>query len=185
MQQADMRESHQARGPKTLLTIEQARERKLATDWGTLDIPKPGFLGVRVLDPVPLEQIVPFIDWSPFFHTWELRGRYPKILDDSEVGPKARELLDDARALLQKIIEQKLLTAKAVYGFFPANSVGDDIELYTDDTRTTVLTTFHTLRQQGRNRKDSLTSRWRTSSRQRRRGCKTTWERLRSPAASG
>ena len=149
LQQADIRESHQARGPKTLLAIEQARERRLPSDWATLDIPKPAFLGVRVLDPVPLEQIVPFIDWSPFFHTWELRGRYPKIFDDSEVGPKARELFDDARGLLQKIIEQKLLTAKAVYGFFPANSVGDDIELYTDDTRTTVLTTFHTLRQQG------------------------------------
>jgi 5-methyltetrahydrofolate--homocysteine methyltransferase len=129
LQQADIRVSHQARGPKTLLTIQQARERKLPSDWVTLDIPKPAFLGVRVLDPVLLDQIVPFIDWSPFFHTWELRGRYPKILDDSEVGPKARELFDDAKALLQKIIEQKLLTARAVYGFFPANSVGDDIEL--------------------------------------------------------
>ena len=114
-----------------------------------MDIPKPDFLGVRVLDPVPLERIVPFIDWSPFFHTWELRGRYPKILDDPEVGPKAKELFDDAKALLQKIVQQELLTAKAVYGFFPANSVGDDIELYTDESRATVHATFHTLRQQG------------------------------------
>jgi 5-methyltetrahydrofolate--homocysteine methyltransferase len=149
LQQVGIRDSHQARGPKTLLPIEQARERKLPSDWATLDIPKPAFLGARVLDPVPLERIVPFIDWSPFFHTWELRGRYPKILDDPEVGPKAKELFDDAQALLQKIIQQKLLTAKAVYGFFPANSVDDDIELYTDETRTTVRAIFHTLRQQG------------------------------------
>jgi 5-methyltetrahydrofolate--homocysteine methyltransferase len=149
LQQVGIRDSHQARGPKTLLHIEQARERKLPSDWATLDIPKPAFLGARVLDPVPLERIVPFIDWSPFFHTWELRGRYPKILDDPEVGPKAKELFDDAQALLQKIIQQKLLTAKAVYGFFPANSVDDDIELYTDETRATVRAIFHTLRQQG------------------------------------
>jgi 5-methyltetrahydrofolate--homocysteine methyltransferase len=149
LQQDAIRDSHQARGPKTLLGIEQARERKLPSDWASLDIPKPAFLGARVLDPVPLERIVPFVDWSPFFHTWELRGRYPKILDDPEVGPKAKELFDDAQALLQKIIQQKLLTAKAVYGFFPANSVDDDIELYTDETRATVRAIFHTLRQQG------------------------------------
>ncbi|HEY3198310.1 MAG TPA: methionine synthase [Nitrospirales bacterium] len=149
LQQDGIRETHKTQGPKTLLSIEQARERKLSTDWKTLDIPKPAFLGLRVMDPVPLEQIIPYIDWSPFFHTWELRGRYPKILDDPDVGPKARELFDDAKALLQKIVQQKLLTAKAVYGFFPANSVEDDIELYTDDTRTKVLATFHTLRQQG------------------------------------
>jgi 5-methyltetrahydrofolate--homocysteine methyltransferase len=149
LQQDAIRESHQARGPKALLTLEQARARRLSSDWQAMDIPKPDFLGVRVLDPVPLERIVPFIDWSPFFHTWELRGRYPKILDDPEVGPKAKELFDDAKALLQKIVQQKLLTAKAVYGFFPANSVGDDIELYTDESRATVHATFHTLRQQG------------------------------------
>src|SRR5438094_1615918 len=149
LQQDAIRDSHQTRSPKALLSIEQARERKLPSDWRAIDIPKPAFLGVRVLDPVPLERIVPFIDWSPFFHTWELRGRYPKILDDPEVGPKAKELFDDAKALLQKIVQQKLLTAKAVYGFFPANSVGDDIELYTDESRATVHATFHTLRQQG------------------------------------
>ena len=149
LQQVGIRDSHQTRGPKALLSIEQARERKFSSDWPALDIPKPAFLGARVLDPVPLERIVPFIDWSPFFHTWELRGRYPKILDDPEVGPKAKELFDDAQALLQKIIQQKLLTAKAVYGFFPANSVGDDIELYTDESRSTMRAIFHTLRQHG------------------------------------
>jgi 5-methyltetrahydrofolate--homocysteine methyltransferase len=149
VQQDAIRESHQARGPKALLTLDQARARRLSSDWQAMDIPKPAFLGARILDPVPLERIVPFIDWTPFFHTWELRGRYPKILEDPEVGPKAKELFDDAKALLQKIVQQKLLTAKAVYGFFPANSVDDDIELYTDDTRTTVRAIFHTLRQQG------------------------------------
>src|SRR6185436_7352686 len=84
------------------------------------------------------------IDWSPFFHTWELRGRYPTILENSE----AKKLFDDAQKLLQEIVDQKLLTARATYGFFPANSAGDDVELYTDDSRTPVLTTFHFLRQQ-------------------------------------
>jgi len=91
---------------------------------------------------------VPFIDWSPFFHTWELRGRHPTIFNDPVVGPRAKELYDDALALLSKIVDQRLFTANGVYGFFPANSLGDDIELYTDDRRTVVLTTVHTLRQQ-------------------------------------
>jgi len=96
----------------------------------------------------PLDQLIPYIDWSPFFHTWELRGRYPTILEDPVVGSKAKELYDDALALLRKIVDQRLFTANGVYGFFPANSLGDDIELYTDDRRTEVLTTFYTLRQQ-------------------------------------
>jgi 5-methyltetrahydrofolate--homocysteine methyltransferase len=99
-----------------------------------------------VLDQFPLDQIIPFIDWTPFFHAWELRGRYPQILDE----PKAKELFDDAEQLLNEIVEHQLLTARAVYGFFPANSVGDDIELYSDDSRSQVLSTFHTLRQQMR-----------------------------------
>ena len=86
-----------------------------------------------MLDNFPLAELVPFIDWSPFFHTWELRGRYPAILED----PKAKELFDDAQKLLKRIVAEKLFTARAVYGFFPANSVGDDIELYTDESRRT------------------------------------------------
>jgi 5-methyltetrahydrofolate--homocysteine methyltransferase len=101
-----------------------------------------------VLRNFPLEKIVPFIDWSPFFHAWEIRGRYPAIFEDATVGSKARELFNDAERLLNNILSQNLLTAHAVYGFYPANSVGDDIELYTDESRTKVLTTFHTLRQQ-------------------------------------
>jgi len=144
LDQEQARQAYQDRGPKVLLTLEQARARRPSIDWKAADIHAPVFTGVRTLDQFPLDQIVPFIDWSPFFHTWELRGRHPQILDE----PRAKELFDDAQKLLREIVDHKLLTARAVYGFFPANSVGDDIELYTDDTRTGVLTTFHTLRQQ-------------------------------------
>src|SRR5581483_4927265 len=144
-EQERLREKHRAqRDTKPLLTIAQARARRTPIDWKAADIAKPAFTGVKVLDRVPLEELAPFIDWSPFFHTWEMRGRYPAILDD----PKAKALFEDAQKLLKRIVSEKLLTAKAVYGFFPANSVGDDIELYTDESRRTVLTTFHTLRQQ-------------------------------------
>ena len=140
-----LRREHLAqRDTKPLLNIAQARARRTLIAWQAGDIAKPAFTGVRVLENFPLAELVPFIDWSPFFHTWELRGRYPAILDD----PKAKELFQDAQKLLQRIVAEKLLTARAVYGFFPANSVGDDIELYTDDSRTQVLTTFHMLRQQ-------------------------------------
>jgi 5-methyltetrahydrofolate--homocysteine methyltransferase len=133
---------------RKLLPIEEARRRRTPIQWRSDDIPKPAFTGLRVLTDFPLEKIVPFIDWSPFFHAWELRGRYPALFDDPNTGPKARELFDDAQKLLKQIVGQKLFTANAVYGFWPANSVGDDIELYTDETRTHVLKTLHTLRQQ-------------------------------------
>jgi 5-methyltetrahydrofolate--homocysteine methyltransferase len=144
-EQDRLRRQHLAqKDNKPLLTIEKARERRTPIDWKAGDIPKPELAGARTIDNQSLEELVPFIDWSPFFHTWELRGRYPAILDD----PKAKELFDDAQKLLQQIVREKLLTARAVYGFFPANSVGDDIELYTDETRRQTLMTFHTLRQQ-------------------------------------
>ncbi|WP_447980379.1 methionine synthase [Candidatus Nitrospira bockiana] len=149
LEQERIREAHADRGPKRLLTIEEARARRLPVRWRAEDLAKPAFTGVRVLDRVPLEQLVPFIDWTPFFHTWELRGRYPAILEDPAVGGRARELFDDARRLLEEIVEGRLLSAKGVYGFFPANSIGDDIELYTDESRTRVLGVVHTLRQQG------------------------------------
>ncbi|HXC97746.1 MAG TPA: methionine synthase, partial [Verrucomicrobiae bacterium] len=140
-----LRREHAAqKDHKPLLPIAKARERRTPVDWAISDVPTPAFTGARVLENFLLEELVPFIDWSPFFHTWELRGRYPAILDD----PKAKELFDDAQALLKRIVAEKLFTARAVYGFFPANSVGDDIELYTDESRKQVLTTFHTLRQQ-------------------------------------
>ncbi|MFQ5992011.1 MAG: methionine synthase [Nitrospiraceae bacterium] len=147
--QEHIREVHHGKQPlKPLLNLAEARARKLASDWKTVDLPKPSFLGARVMDRFPLDQIVPFIDWSPFFHTWELRGHYPQILDDPRVGSRATELFQDAQKLLKEIVGGELLTARGVYGFFPANSVGDDIELYTDASRKKVLTTLHTLRQQ-------------------------------------
>src|SRR2546427_446878 len=139
---------HQGRGGKALLALAEARVRRTPIEWRAADIPKPAFMGVRVLDRFPLDQIVPFIDWSPFFHTWELRGRYPKIFEDPTVGAKAKELFDDAQSLLKDIVGHKLLTARGVYGFFPATSAGDDIEVYRDESRSKVLAMFHTLRQQ-------------------------------------
>jgi 5-methyltetrahydrofolate--homocysteine methyltransferase len=131
-----------------LLTLEEARRRKPPLDWSRTDIPRPEFTGIRTFPGVPLEEIVPYVDWTPLFQTWELRGTYPKILEDAAVGGKARELLCDAQKLLGRIVGERLLTANAVIGFFPANSVGDDIEVYRDASRSGLLTTFHTLRQQ-------------------------------------
>jgi 5-methyltetrahydrofolate--homocysteine methyltransferase len=101
-----------------------------------------------VIDNLPLEKLVPFIDWSPFFLTWELKGKYPKIFDDPKLGETARKLYDDARRLLDEIVAKKLLTAKAVYGFWPAAAIGDDVALFTDESRQHELTRFHFLRQQ-------------------------------------
>ncbi|MDN5943098.1 MAG: methionine synthase, partial [Nitrospira sp.] len=143
-----IRQIHQDKGAKPLWTLERARANRFHSQWAEIDIPVPAFTGVKVLPQQPLDQLIPYIDWSPFFHTWELRGRYPTIFDDPVVGSKAKELYDDARVLLRRIMEQRLFTANGVYGFSPANSVGDDIEVYRDNNRTTVLTTFHTLRQQ-------------------------------------
>ncbi|MBV9493169.1 MAG: methionine synthase, partial [Acidobacteria bacterium] len=137
-----LREQQAARSnERALLTIEDARHHKPVFDY---EPEKPPFLGVRAYEDFPLERIEPFIDWTPFFQAWELRGTYPSILDE----PRAKELYDDARKLLAEIIEKRLLKARAVYGFWPANAVGDDIELYRDETRSDVIARFHTLRQQ-------------------------------------
>ena len=133
---------------KKLISITDARQRRTPIDWATTRIDVPEFLGPRVIWNQSLEELVHYIDWSPFFHTWELRGRFPKIFDDPEVGEHARSLFEDAQKLLQDIVKGKLFTARGVYGFWPANSVGDDIEIYTDESRSEVLTTFHMLRQQ-------------------------------------
>jgi 5-methyltetrahydrofolate--homocysteine methyltransferase len=133
---------------KKMVSIGDARRRRTPIDWATTQIDVPEFLGPRVIRTQSLDELVQYIDWSPFFHTWELRGRFPKIFDDPEVGEQARQLFEDAQKLLQDIVKGKLFTARGVYGFWPANSVGDDIELYTDESRTEVLTTFHMLRQQ-------------------------------------
>jgi len=141
------REKHLSRKAQPLLSLAEARSKKPVYDWAAYTPPRPSFLGTRVYDPVPLEQIVPYIDWTPFFHAWELRGIYPKIFEQEHVGPKAKELFDDGQKLLERIVREKLLEARAVIGFFPANSVEEDIEVYSDESRH-LLTTFHTLRQQ-------------------------------------
>jgi 5-methyltetrahydrofolate--homocysteine methyltransferase len=139
-----IRTQHQGHKDKPLLSVEEARKRRTRIEWKPEDIAKPSFTGVRVLEGFPLEELVKFIDWSPFFHAWELRGRYPAILDN----PKAKELFDDAQQLLGEIVSKRLLRARGVYGFFRANSVGDDVQLAKKDGSTESRPTFHFLRQQ-------------------------------------
>ena len=136
------------RNKRPLLSLATARERAPRFDWATVDIPRPAFLSSKVFSDVPLAEIIPFIDWSPFFSAWELRGRYPQILTDEIVGAEATKLFNDAQKLLKHIVAEKLYTAKAVMGFWPCNAVGDDIEIYTDEARSSVVTRFHQLRQQ-------------------------------------
>ncbi len=144
-----VRRSHAAPRQKAI-PIETARERRTPIEWREKDIAKPSFTGVRVLDNFPLETLREFIDWSPFFHTWGLKGIYPRILDHEGHGAQARQIFAEGNALLDRIIQEKLLTARGVYGLFPANAVGDDVELYDDETRNSVLGEFHFLRQQVR-----------------------------------
>ncbi len=136
------------KGPSKLLPIAEARANAYKIDWSQYIPPKPALLGVRTLNNYPLEKIVPSIDWTPFFQAWELAGRYPAILEDEVVGETATTLFRDAQIMLKKIVEQKWLTANAVIGLFPANVVGDDIEIYADESRSKVLMTYHCLRQQ-------------------------------------
>ena len=136
------------RQQKTLTPYPDALAQRFATDWNTVDIAKPNFLGVRTIDDLPLETLAEYIDWSPFFMTWELRGKYPAILQDEVVGETATQLFADAKALLDEIIEKKLLTARGVYGFWPAHSIGDDVVLFEDEGRAQEACRFHMLRQQ-------------------------------------
>jgi 5-methyltetrahydrofolate--homocysteine methyltransferase len=146
--QAEIRESYANRRQKPLLTYEQAVANRLKTDWDEHVIASPWFLGRRYLDDVPLEDLARYIDWTFFFSAWELKGRFPAILDHPQYGPAARELYEHAQALLKRIIDEKLLTARGVYGFWPANSLGDDIVVYADDSRQRELTRLPMLRQQ-------------------------------------
>jgi 5-methyltetrahydrofolate--homocysteine methyltransferase len=146
-EQERAREKHQSRKAQPLLSLADARAKKPVYDWSAYTPPRPSFLKTRVYNPVPLGEIVPYIDWTPFFHAWELRGIYPKILEQEGIGPKAKELFDDGQRLLEKIVRDKMLEARAVIGFFPANSALEDIEVYADESRH-LITTFHTLRQQ-------------------------------------
>lgn len=133
---------------KPLVPIEQARERRFAIDWDATQLSTPSFLGKRVMDEVSLEELVPFIDWSPFFYAWDLKGKFPKILEHPKIGQAATEVYENAQVLLKKIVSEKRLTARGVYGFWPANSEGDDIIVFTDETRTEEYMRFSMLRQQ-------------------------------------
>jgi 5-methyltetrahydrofolate--homocysteine methyltransferase len=130
------------------VSLDNARKRRTPIVWRAEDIPAPSFTGVRVLNNFPLTTLREFIDWTPFFHTWELKGVYPRIFEHEKQGAQARQLFTEANALLDVMIEKKLITARAVYGLFPANAVGDDIELYADENRKKVLERFYFLRQQ-------------------------------------
>ncbi len=145
----EVREAHRRKhGDKQLAAIDTARENSLKLNFGENEITKPGFLGTKVFENYPLAEIRERIDWTPFFQTWEMKGSYPKILEHETYGPEAQKLFDDAQQLLNEIVDKQLLTANAVIGFFPANSVGDDIEIYTDESRKHEQTVVHTLRQQ-------------------------------------
>ncbi|HLB93147.1 MAG TPA: methionine synthase, partial [Terriglobales bacterium] len=142
-----LRKAHTA--PRlTVVPIETARARRTPIEWRAEDIPTPAFTGVRTLDNFPLATLREFIDWTPFFHTWGLKGVYPRILEHETQGTQARQIFTEANALLDIIIEKNLITARGVYGFFSASAVGDDVELYTDGTRERALERFHFLRQQ-------------------------------------
>ncbi|MEO6149041.1 MAG: methionine synthase [Mucilaginibacter sp.] len=149
------REAHaNKKNDKRFVSIDAARVAKCQINLNGSIPNKPAFTGTKVFESFPLEELVPYIDWTPFFHTWELRGSYPKIFNDKYVGVEAQKLFDDAQALLKKIVAEKLLHANGVIGFWPANSVGDDIEIYCDETRSEVITKIHTLRQQAEKAKD-------------------------------
>jgi len=142
-----LRKAHSVPRPK-LVSLETAQKRRTPIEWRAEDLPVPEFTGIRVLDNFPLATLREYIDWTPFFHTWELKGVYPRILDDERQGAQARQIFAEANTLLDLMIEKNLITARGVYGFFPASAVGDDVELYEDSTRRQMLDRFHFLRQQ-------------------------------------
>ena len=133
---------------KQRLPLARARANAMRIDWENYAPPRPSFTGARVLGSYSVAELVPYIDWTPFFQTWELRGRYPAILDDPKQGEAARQLFEDAQDMLKRVVAEHWFDPKAVIGFWPANAAGDDIALYTGESRTQRLATFHTLRQQ-------------------------------------
>jgi 5-methyltetrahydrofolate--homocysteine methyltransferase len=132
---ARLRASFLGRGAAPTVPYDEARGRKPRLSWTSEDINRPGFLGARTVATIGLDELVPYVDWTPFFHTWELKGVYPRILEHPEHGAAARELFENAQALLAKIVDKRLLHAFGVYGFFPANADGDDVILWQDETR--------------------------------------------------
>ena len=153
-----MREGYLNRSSKKeYLSLAEARENKFKIDWNNSSVSTPNFTGIQVDEDFDLSKLVDFIDWSPFFRTWELAGKFPAILTDEVVGEAATNLFTDAKIMLAKILSENLLTAKAVFGIFPANSNVDDIEIYGDDKREVVNVTVRTLRQQLK-KKDGIPS---------------------------
>nr|WP_208023585.1 methionine synthase [Mycobacterium marinum] len=150
---AALRERHSQKNERPMLTLEKARANRTPIDWDGYTPPLPAQgLGVREFHDYDLAELREYIDWQPFFNAWEMKGRFPDILNNPATGEAARKLYNDAQEMLDTMIREKWLTANGVIGFFPANAVGDDIEVYTDETRTEVLTTLHNLRQQGEHR---------------------------------
>jgi 5-methyltetrahydrofolate--homocysteine methyltransferase len=142
-------EQHQkAEAAKSRVSLAAARANAHRIDWSGYEPPKPSFLGTKVFETWDLAELARYIDWTPFFQTWELKGRYPQILDDEAQGAAARQLFEDAQAMVAKIIEEKWFRPRAVVGFWPANAVGDDIRLFTGEDRSEELATLFTLRQQ-------------------------------------
>ncbi|WP_114423352.1 methionine synthase [Nocardioides houyundeii] len=147
-----LRARHATKHDRPMLDLESARENRTPVEWDGYTPPVPAQPGIHVLESYPLAELRDYIDWQPFFNAWEMKGRFPDILNNPVTGEAARKLYDDAQEMLDKVIAEDWLTANAVYGFFPANAVGDDLELYVDDSRTDVLTRLHHLRQQGEHR---------------------------------
>jgi len=146
---AKLREDHlKKKEEKNYLSLEDARKNKFKCDWREAQITVPKKHGVTVLENYPLDILRKYIDWTPFFQTWEMKGKYPKIFEDKTTGAEAKKLFNDANKLLDKIISENLLQANGVVGLFPANSDGDDIEVYSDETRKRILLSLHTLRNQ-------------------------------------
>ncbi len=148
---AQMRETHaRKQGEKNYVTLAEARANRFPISWKAEDIRRPNKLGITSLNNFPLDELVPYIDWTPFFQTWELAGRYPRILEDEVVGAEAKRLFADAKAMLNRIVSEKWLTANGVVGLWPANAVGDDMEVYDTTDPTKSIGKFHSLRQQGK-----------------------------------
>jgi 5-methyltetrahydrofolate--homocysteine methyltransferase len=147
-----LRTRHAAKNDRPLVDLEAARANRTPIEWDGYLPPLPAQPGIHVLSDYDIAELREFIDWQPFFNAWEMKGKFPDILNNPQTGETARKLYDDAQAMLDRIVEEKWLTANAVFGLFPANAVGDDIEVYADESRTAVLETLHQLRQQGEHR---------------------------------
>jgi 5-methyltetrahydrofolate--homocysteine methyltransferase len=148
---AAVREQREAKeGARNLIPLQEARDNPVPIDWSGFSPAKPAQPGITAVNPIPLSELIGYIDWTFFFHTWQLKGRYPQILEDAEKGEEAQKLFADAQAMLQQIVDEGWLQAKAVVGLFPANAVGDDIEVYKDESRSELVTTLHNLRKQGK-----------------------------------